>query len=181
MSIGYVYFFLISLMFFQRYEAELLDMELAGVLADRVSCLPQLLKETRADNTFLTYERGFHRWRKWAVINGLRVEDTLPANAFHVALYVSALIQSCNTLSPVVNAFYSIKRFHDMFDYKSPTYSKLVPNVFHAARRKLARPVHKKEPMTIDILNKVYNGLYIEGNVMNQRTICIYLLAFAGF
>ena len=181
MSIGYVYFFLISLMFFQRYEAELLDMELAGVLADRVSCLPQLFKETRADNTFLTYERGFHRWRKWAVINGLRVEDTLPANAFHVALYVSALIQSCNTLSPVVNAFYSIKRFHDMFDYKSPTYSKLVPNVFHAARRKLARPVHKKEPMTIDILNKVYNGLYIEGNVMNQRTICIYLLAFVGF
>ena len=35
--------------------------------------------------------------------------------------------------------------------------------------------------MTVDILNKVYNGLYIEGNVMNQRTICLCLLAFAGF
>ena len=139
------FFFFISRMFFQRYEAELLDMELPGALADRVSCLPQLLKETRAGNTFLTYECGFQRWRKWAVINGLRVEYTLPANAFHVALYLSALIQSHNTPSPVVNAFYSIKRcFHDMFDYKSPTDSKLVFNVFHAARRKLAKPVHRK-------------------------------------
>ena len=177
----FTHFFPISHMFFQRYGPELLDLELPGALADRVSSLPQLIKETRADNTFLTYECGFQRWRKWAVLNGLRVEDTLPANAFHVALYLSALIQSCNTPSPVVNAFYSIKRFHDKFDYKSPTDSKLVSNVFDAARRKLAKPVNKKEPMTIDILNKVYNGLYIEGNVLNQRTVCICLLAFAGF
>ena len=107
----------------------------------------------------MPYGRGFQRWRKWAVINGLGVEVTLPANAFHVALYLSALIQSCNTPSLVVNAFYSIKRcFHDMFDYKSPTDSKLVSKVFDAARRKLAKPVHKKEPMTVDILIKCIMG-----------------------
>lgn len=168
-------------LFFQRYETELFDLDLPGSLADKVSSLPELLKETRATNTCISYERGFQRWRKWALLNGLGVGDTLPAKAFHVALYLASLIQTANTPSPVQNAFYSIKWFHDLFDYKSPTESKLVSNILDAAKLKLAKPVNKKEPMTVELLQKMYIGLYQERNIMNQRTICICLMSYAGF
>ena len=58
--------------------------------------------------------------------NGIGSKDTLPAGAFHVALYMASLVQSAKTHSPVMNAFYSIEWFHELFDFKSPTDSKLV-------------------------------------------------------
>lgn len=100
---------------------------------------------------------------------------------FHVALYLASLVQTANTPSPVVNAFYSIKWFHDLFDHKSPTESNLVRNVLEAGKRKLAKPVVKKEPVTSDLLSKMYHSLYEERNLKNQRTICACLLAYSGF
>ena len=150
-------------------------------MADKVSLLPGLLKESRADNTCNSYKRGFKRWRSWALSNGLDSKDTLPARAFHVALYLASLVQSANTHSPVTNAFYSIKWFHDLFDFKSPTDSKLVVNILDAAKRRLSKPVSKKEPITRELLSKMFHTLYSPGNIKNQRTICACLLAFAGF
>lgn len=166
-------------MFFQRYND---DVEgLPDVLADKISLLPELLSETRAKSTCTSYKRAFKRWSSWALCNGLTSRDILPAKAFHVALYMTSLIQTANTPSPIVNAFFAIKWFHDLFDYKSPTDSNLVKNILEASKRKLAKPVNKKEPITIELLNKVYNTLYEEGNIFNQRTICACLLAFSGF
>ncbi|XP_053383460.1 uncharacterized protein LOC128549820 [Mercenaria mercenaria] len=94
---------------------------------------------------------------------------------------MASLIQSSNTPSPIISAFYSIKWFHEMFDFNSPTNSNLVKNILEAAKRRLAKPVVKKEPMTIDLLGKMYSDLFVEGNIKNQRTICACLLAYSGF
>ena len=171
-------FFFIHL-FFQSYGDEI--EQLPEVLADKVYLLPALLKESRAENTCASYKRGFKRWISWALSNGLESKDTLPARAFHVALYMASLVQSANTHSPIVNAFYSIKWFHDLFDFKSPTDSKLVINILDAAKRRLSKPVQKKEPITSELLFKMFHSLYAEGNIKNQRTICACLLAFSGF
>lgn len=111
--------------------------------------------------------------------NGLSSKDTLPAKAFHVALYLAALIQSANT--PIINAFYSIKWFHELFDFISPTYSHLVKNIIEASKRRNAKPITKKEPITSELLNMMYSSIYKEGNIISQRTICACLLAYAGF
>lgn len=166
-------------LFFQSYAHDI--EQLPDVLADKISLLPELLKESRATNTCLGYKRGFKRWRSWALSNGLESKDTLPARAFHVALYLASIVQSANTHSPITNAYYSIKWFHELFDFKSPTDSKLVHNILEAAKRKLSRPVKKKEPITSELLSKMYYALYEHKNVKNQRTICACLLAFAGF
>ena len=63
----------------------------------------------------------------------------------------------------------------------SPTDSTLVKNILEGARRKLSNPVCKKEPITPELLQKMYNHLFIDGNVYNQRTITICLVAYAGF
>lgn len=50
-----------------------------------------------------------------------------------------------------------------------------------AAKRKLAKPFNKKEPMTVELLQKMYDKMYVEGNIMNQRFIVICLVSYAGF
>ena len=166
-------------MFFQRYSSEIDG--LPDVLAEKVSSLPDVLKSTRAENTVNNYKRAFNRWKFWCLAHGLKDEETLPARAFHVALYLVSLVQTANTASPIINAYYALKWYHDMFEYDSPTDSRLVTNVLQAAKRKLAKPVNKKEPMTVELLQKMYGHMYVEGNVMNQRFITICLLSYAGF
>lgn len=77
--------------------------------------------------------------------------------------------------------FYSVKWFHDLFDFNSVSDSKLISSVLEAAKRKLSKPVKKKEPVTIELLTKMYESIYKEGDVKQQRTICVCLLAYAGF
>ena len=54
-------------------------------------------------------------------------------------------------------------------------------NVLESAKRILSRYTLKKEPVTVEILSRLYTGLYIENNVKNQRIICACLVAFSGF
>ena len=165
--------------FFQKYSQDIDG--LPGTLAEKVILLPGLIRDSRAKNTAKSYNRGFQRWRNWVLANGLGGKNILPAKVFHVALYLVSLIQTSNSPSPVVNAFYSLKWFHNMLDIESPTDSRLVSNILEAAKRRLAKPVCKKEPITPDLLDKMYKSLFNDGNVKNQRIICACLLAYAGF
>ena len=68
----------------------------------------------------------FHVGKKWAESNGVEIRHILPAQVFSFALYLVSLVQTTNTPSPVITAFYSIKWGHDISDMKSPTDSKTV-------------------------------------------------------
>ncbi|CAG2187301.1 unnamed protein product [Mytilus edulis] len=90
----------------------------------------ELLSESRAASTTKGYYQNFLRWKKWAILNGIENCDILPAKAFHVAIYLASLTQSSNTVSPVVQAFYSLKWIHSLIgSLCSPTDSSLVINV----------------------------------------------------
>ena len=166
-------------LFFQRHADDI--NALPDVLVGGVSLLPELLKESRAINTSEAYRRGFKRWCDWALSNNLTSEDTFPAKAFHVALYMTSLIQTAQSPSPIVNAFYSIKWYHDLLDLQSPTDSNLVKNVLEAAKRRLSKHSNRKEPISVSVLEQVFHCLYKENNVFNQRTICALLLSYAAF
>lgn len=174
-----ILFFLFVHLFLQLHSEDI--NALPDVLVGQVSLLPELLKESRALNTSATYKRGFKRWCDWALSNNIPSKDTLPARAFHVALYIASLIQSASSPSPILNAFYSIKWYHDLLDLPSPTDSNLVKNVLEAGKRKLSKPLKKKEPITVSVLEKVFHSVYKEYDVYNQRTICALLLSFAAF
>ena len=105
----------------------------------------------------------------------------LPAQVFSFALYLVSLIQTASTPSPVITAFYSFKWVHDISDMKSPTDSKIVINVLEAAKRILAKPKNKKEPISVEILMSMYKRLYRFRHLKNQRIICACLLGYAGF
>lgn len=143
--------------------------------------LPDILRRSRASSTGQKYEYAFLRWQKWATSNGLQNSDILPAKHLPVALYLASLIQTANTASPVIAAFYAIKHFHELFGMASPTDSTVVINVLEAAKRILARPKNKKLPITVDILSAMYDKLFQKDNIKSQRIIAASLLGFAGF
>jgi hypothetical protein len=86
-----------------------------------VNLIPELLNVSRANATVKTYHLGFIRWKKWASINGISSVDILPAKPFFVAIYLSSLVQSCRTVSPVTQAFYSLQWAHNLIGQPSPT------------------------------------------------------------
>lgn len=53
--------------------------------------------------------------------------------------------------------------------------------MFDGAKRRLVTPIEKKEPITPDMLLKLYNSVFKENNLMSQRIISSCLLAFAEF
>lgn len=167
------------LLFFQTHREEI--EALPEVLADRVDLLPDILRHSRADSTGGKYENAFMRWKRWALSNGLRSSEILPAKALPVAIYLVSLIQTAKTPSPIISAFYGIKWMHNTCGCKSPTDCTIVVNVLEAAKRLLSKPVGKKEPITVDILLAMYKRIYQDNNLKSQRIIVACLLAFAGF
>ena len=166
-------------LFFQIYEEDI--NALSEVLVDRVHLHPDLLHQSRAVTTNAKCQSAFLRFLKWASCNGLGRKDTLPAKPLTVALYLSSLIQSSKSPSPVIAAFYAIKWYHEIYGLMSPTMSTLTSNVLESAKRILSKPVSRKEPIDIGLLNDLYDRLYFVQNIKNQRIICAFLLGFAGF
>ena len=111
---------------------------LPEALVGKMDLLPDLLMESKSQNTSISYFRGFNKWRQSAHSNGLGSGDILPARALHVALYLTSIIQNANSPSPLIHAFYSLKLIHNLGDYSSPTDSQLVKNILEAGKRRLS-------------------------------------------
>ena len=109
-------------------------------LAGKAILLPELLRNSRADSTDKKHTGVSVRFQKWVYSNNLGSKYVLPAKPFVVAIYLAHLIQSSQTPSPVISAFYVIKWFHDINELKSQTESKLVCNILEASKRRLSRP-----------------------------------------
>ena len=108
---------------FLQYHKEEIE-RLPPVLAGEVDKLPEILHKSRAANTSKKYELSFIRYTKWAMGNGISSGDILPAKPLLVSLYLCSLIQTANTPSPVITAFYALEWIHDMYGFNSPTESK---------------------------------------------------------
>lgn len=163
----------------QAFQSDLL--ELPDTLIEKIHLLPDLLTESKSNNTVQNYYYGFLRWKKWALSNGISSEFILPAKPIHVAIYLACLVQQNRTPSPINQAFYSIRWAHKIISVISPTDSDLVKNILEGAKRSLSVPIKKKEPITPDMLSQMFDRLYCENNLYNQRTISACLLSYSGF
>ncbi|ESP02019.1 hypothetical protein LOTGIDRAFT_157151 [Lottia gigantea] len=133
--------------------------ELPECFFGKIHLVTDLLEGSKANSTVLKYSRGFMRGKRWATKNGISDSDILPAKSLQVALYLSGIIQESNTPSTLISAFYSLKWAHDLADLDSPTNSSLVKNILESGKRKLSKPVNKKEPITKSQLINMYERL----------------------
>ena len=100
-----------------------------------------------------------------AVTNGINMLDIFPGNPFHIAFIYLLLIQT----SLVTTAYTG----RILFGKTSPTNSLIAINVFDGAKHRLVIPIEKKEPITPDMLLKLYNSVFKENNLKSQRKLSI--------
>lgn len=166
-------------MFFQVFERDLIQLPLK--LREKVYALPGIMQASRADSTINKYCNSFLRFKKWAKEQGIEESELFPSKPLHVSIYLACLVQRANSPSPIVDAFYGIKWAHDLVGFNSPTDNQFVKNIMEGGKRIVAKPVQKKEPITVENLRCMYLKLFECNNLYNQRIICMVLLAFAGF
>ena len=152
------------------------DEELKGLAA----FLPRVVLCGKALSTVTKYTGAFKRWKAWA--SNKHEVKVFPAKPFHVALYLSYLIQKSNTCSPVEGAVHALSWVHCVGTVEDPTQHPLVKQVLAGAKRILAQRTSKKEPITPEILEQLVRRFGAsDAKLSDVRTITMCLVAFAAF
>ena len=142
--------------------------------------LPMTVLRSRAPATARKYAGAFSRWKSWAATKSVIV--AFPAKPFHIALYLSYLIQKSETSSPVEEAVNALSWMHTIACVEDPTKHSLVKQVLEGAKRILAHKVVKKEPITPEILKSLVEKFAtVDASLSDVRTLTICMLGFAGF
>lgn len=142
--------------------------------------LPDILVQSKSDNTRRKYERGFAAWRAWACkFSEIQV---FPANSLHIALFVTSMIQSGTSCALLNEVRYGLKWFHELGGLSDPCRCPLVENVFEAGRKILSTRVKKKEPVTPEIMCSLFDKFgSISANLAELRVLAICVLGYTGF
>ncbi|XP_069109074.1 uncharacterized protein, partial [Argopecten irradians] len=175
-NFSYLFVFFSINLFLQKNKKEIL--ELPQSLKCLAEGLPELLLNAKADKTVQKYYYGFQKWTKWASANNVAV---FPVKPLHLCLFCKFLTSNGTSQSVLTEIFYSVRWVHLSVGESSPTDHCLVKNVFEGAKRKVARPIIKKDVITVEILEKLFDKYYDPSDLLVQRIITISLLCYSGF
>ena len=77
-------------------------------------------------------------------------------------------MQQSSSPSPINHAFHSIRWAHNIASMSSPTDSAFVKHILEGAKRCLSVPIKKKDPITPDLLPKMYGKMFCDKNVIHS-------------
>lgn len=138
------------------------------------------LIEAKAPSTADKYSRGFEMFKAWTA-RYIHL-TALPANPSTVGLYLEHLIENNSPYSKLESAFYSIKWAHSMYGLQNPCGSGLVRTLLEAAKRKLAQPIRKKDPITFQMITELCEKYASENsNLSDLRLAAICVTGFHAF
>ncbi|XP_038044896.1 uncharacterized protein LOC119742129 isoform X1 [Patiria miniata] len=139
-----------------------------------------ILDASRAPSTTKKYNAAFAAWQQWCKVEKI---NPLPANANDVCRYFIHLFNIGAPFSRIESVFYGLKWRHDCFaDCKeNPCDSKFLHNVLQGLKRRLAKPVEKKEPITPEILKAVIDKYAVLNSLLDIRLCTMLLISYAGF
>ena len=142
--------------------------------------LSKALTKARENSTTKTYSSYFENWKISAA--QFPEVNVLPADQFHIVLYMMDLLQTGKTFPIIRMSYFAINYFHSIVGYQNPCSTSLSYNVLEGIKRILAYSPTKKSPVTVSHLYEIYN--YFESKTIslsNLRTILICVLFFMGF
>ena len=163
-----------------RDASDLEDPSLRRLVPD----LLDLQLGSRAPSALAKYKSGWLRWRAWASSKiGVPV---IPAKPLHIALFISELASICvansTGVSSVEAVVYGIKWAHSMTGLDiCPVSHPLVKSSLEGAKRKLARPVQPKEPLSVDTDQAIADFYVSNNSLATLRFLFILLVGFSGF
>ncbi|XP_065916352.1 integrase/recombinase xerD homolog isoform X1 [Dysidea avara] len=144
-------------------------------LADK---LPNTILHSRANSTVKKYLAAYKRWKSWAKRYGM---PAIPAKEHHVGLYLQHLADTVGSKSAVEEACNSLAWVHSTAGLVSPSASPFVKAILEGLQRSLAKPVVKKAPMTVAMLQRMVEDAKMSGTLTDLRLTTACLLSFAGF
>ena len=147
-------------------------------LRDLASRLPNTILHSHADSTVKKYRGAFRRWKTWAVAHKLL---PIPAKPHEFALYRQYLGEESKSKSAAEEACNALSWVHSTSGLASPATHPLVKATLSGLQRSLARPVVKKEPMTIEMIEAVVQDAELSGSLSDMRLATACVLGYAGF
>ena len=133
--------------------------------------------EAKAPSTTERYSRAFKKFREWS--SPYNEVVCLPSDEISVALYLESLIQGGSPYSSLESACCGINWAHHLYGFQSPCDSKLVKDVLEAAKRGLAKPVSKKEPVTPAMI--LYICTRFAGPNTNLSDLCLATICVTAY
>ena len=113
------------------------------------SFLPAVLVQDRATSTAVAYLRAYKSWKSWVEQHSA---SYFPADPVVFTLYFVSIIQQSRSVSSVNIAVYGVSWVHRKSRCPEPSEYSVVKQAVEAARRILARPPKRKEPLSADVV-----------------------------
>ena len=141
--------------------------------------LKSLVMMDRAQSTVKKNCLSYYMWCRWAARHGLK---PLPAEGCYFVLYLSEIISTASTPSPVIAAVYGVTWAHRKAGITDPASHPLVVQAVGAAKRLLAQPIARKDPIKLDHLKEIADKFDKPGmSLKDLQTLLIILVGFMGF
>lgn len=135
--------------------------------------LPTTILRSRADSTVIKYLQAFRRWKIWANSKGL---ESVPAKPHHLAQYLHHLGEETNSKAAVEETCNALSWVHASAGLSSPSVDPFVKATLEGLQRSLAKPVVKKEPVTVDMLEAIVEDVDKSSSLMaiQLATACLW-------
>ena len=128
-----------------------------------------------ADSTSKAYDRAFRTWEAYALQHSLPL---LPVNPVHLANCLTTIADSSGSMAAISTLVAAVARQHwDRF-LPSPTENFSFRRLLQGFRRRLAKPVKPKDPLTPEILSSAIQLVRSSGRLQEWRTVARMCLAF---
>ena len=137
---------------------------------------------SRQPNTTKVYISWYKRFTKWAT--NFEELHILPASELTITMFILSLVQAGLSSSSLHQCLAAITWIHKLAQLPNPTDSPLIATILEGAKRMVARPTERKEPLTVEHIRKLIDYMK-DGNdrlsLMDRRLITYVLVSFAGF
>ena len=142
------------------------------------SKLPSTILHSHADSTTKEYLGAFRRWKTWATSHSL---VSIPAKPHEVALYLQHVAEETRSKSAAEEACHALAWVHSTAGLSSPSSHPFVKATLEGLQHSLAKPVVKKEPITLEMLEAMVDDANESGSLSDLRLVTACLLNFGGF
>ena len=147
-------------------------------LKELASKLPDTIASSQADTTARMYNAAFRRWKDWAARYKF---DSIPAKEHEFALYLQHLADTSKSRAVVEEACNALTWVHTTAGLPSPASFPFICATKEGLQRVFAKPVVKKSPVTVEMLEALVEDAQHSGALADLRLATACLLAFAAF
>jgi len=145
-----------------------------------VQKMPGIVLRDRAPSTVKGYTRAVQRWCQWADKYKL---NSLPARSTDICIYLTFLLQTARSPSPINLAVSALAWAHEKIGTEDPTSSPLVQQITRGARRILATPRQRRDPVTASQVKAIVD--YWLNNpslsLLDLQIVTLIVFGFASF